>query len=87
MVLVTVVPVTVHTTSQMQQDNDVCRSGGCLFPSLKVENTAYSVPTIHSFDSCMHFIIALVPIPNLSKEQHQFQFSNSEVSLPLPQYM
>ena len=26
---------------------DVCRSGGCLFPSLKVEHTACSVPTIY----------------------------------------
>ena len=50
---------------------DVCRSGGC-FPSLKVELHAVC-STIHSFDSCMHFIMTLVPIQNWSKEQQQFQ--------------
>ena len=45
------------------------------------------VAIIHNFDSCMHFIIKLVPIHNLSNKLQQFKFSNSEVSLPLPQYM
>ena len=54
----------------------VCRSGGCLFPSLKLEHTTCSVPTIHSFDSCMHFIITLVPIQNLSKLESHLSSSN-----------
>ena len=49
------------------------RSGVSLLPSLKVVHTAYSVPTMHSFDSCMHFIVTLVPIQNSSKEQQQIQ--------------